>query len=169
MTRVLRHQSNKKIYFILIRAPQLWVGLPQHVLGHTGSISCLDSGCQFVYPRLFYSATLKDSLEVMFIYHLPSVQIFCWSVSVNKRMEKHVPFCIELKRETFENIHALLTSYKTYDSDDTGKTLTMSTLKLLKLQVGVSFRVFQSIIQYWDTSQLSISIQFNSEKLLSRS
>ena len=84
----------------------------------------------------------------MFIYHLPSVQIFCWSVSVNKRMEKHVPFCIELKRETFENIHALLTSYKTYDSDDSGKTLTMSTLKLLKLQVGLSFSVFQSI-HYW--------------------
>lgn len=62
-------------------------------------------------------------------------QIFCWSVSFHKNLEKEIPFLISVKQKTFEEIYALLKMAQEKDNEK----LMLSLLKLLKLQVRLGF------------------------------
>lgn len=89
-----------------------------------------DSFCHIVsFGRFFFSVLFYE----FFIIKL--FQIFCWSVSFHKNLEKEIPFLISVKQKTFEEIYALLKMVQEKDNEK----LMLSLLKLLKLQVRLGF------------------------------
>lgn len=61
-------------------------------------------------------------------------QIFCWSASFLKKIDKKVPFCIDVKKETFETLELLLQKAQASADEELKHCLLRSCLLLLKLQ-----------------------------------
>ena len=82
--------------------------------------------------RCFFSQFFSVFYELCIIKFF---QIFCWSVSFHKNLEKEIPFLISVKQKTFEEIYVLLKMAQEKDNEK----LMHSLLKLLKLQVRLGF------------------------------
>ena len=61
-------------------------------------------------------------------------QIFCWSVSLTKKLRKKAPFCIEVKTESFKQLSILLNEANSVENVNIKKELICNTLSLLKIQ-----------------------------------
>ncbi|XP_066913164.1 E3 ubiquitin-protein ligase HERC2-like, partial [Clytia hemisphaerica] len=61
-------------------------------------------------------------------------QIFCWRVSFINPLKEHVPFAIEINRETFENLEQLLSYSQKVEDPEVKDDLISSCLYLLKMQ-----------------------------------